>query len=329
MASLRVRKETGTLFIDFRFKGIRCREQTALISNAENRKRCKELIKMMEAKMMLGEFKYEEFFPGSPNIAKIQSAINAEANSFIPKGDVFPVFSEFSETWFLESEVQWRSSHTKNVRGIIDSSLNPAFGSKPIDQISKAEILQFRALLARKPERNCNGPMTANQADSFYGECSLRQSHFEHPSNEAYLIIYSTAAQQEGETTLLHPAKAYAEAKGNEPPNIPDPIAQHSAGGRLNLTLSSSSDYSLGEKIIKPFLGSKQPAQELTPVQVPQKVHQSPVEVLPETEAFYRHQIDQALAANDLDKALKLAEEARRVGAVEVRNYLLQKLQVR
>lgn len=169
MASLRVRKETGTLFIDFRFKGIRCREQTALTSNAENRKKCKELIKMMEAKMMLGEFKYEEFFPGSPNIAKIQSAINAEANSFITKGDIFPVFSEFSETWFLESEVQWRSSHTKNVRGIIDSSLKPAFGSKPIDQITKAEILQFRAMLARKPGRNCNGPMTPKTVNSHMG----------------------------------------------------------------------------------------------------------------------------------------------------------------
>lgn len=169
MASVRVRKETRNLFFDFRYKGIRCREQTALPDTPENKKRCKDLLEVIKAKILLDELNYEEFFPGSPNIAKIESAINASMNSLIPKGACYPGFSEFSDLWFMESEVQWRSSHTKNVRGIVDGSLKPVFGSKPIDQITKADILQFRAHLAQKPGRNCNGPMTAKTVNSHMG----------------------------------------------------------------------------------------------------------------------------------------------------------------
>jgi len=39
MASIRVRKETGLLFFDFRFRGQRCREQTMLQDTPANRKR--------------------------------------------------------------------------------------------------------------------------------------------------------------------------------------------------------------------------------------------------------------------------------------------------
>ena len=39
MAKVTVRKETGKLVIDFTYRGVRCREQTALPDTTENRKR--------------------------------------------------------------------------------------------------------------------------------------------------------------------------------------------------------------------------------------------------------------------------------------------------
>ncbi|MBY4677223.1 MalM family protein [Marinobacterium arenosum] len=167
--------------------------------------------------------------------------------------------------------------------------------------------------------------------DSLYGEISLRQSYAGHPDNERYLIIYSSREQQQGETQLLHPAKAYAKAKGNEPPNVPDPIARHSAGGRLQLKVVAGRTQSLGETLLKPLIGDAPAPAVAAPVaNTPAALSEEPTEpALPETEAYYRAAIDRALQANDLDRALRLAEEARRVGATQVRDYLLQKLQVK
>ena len=44
MASIRVRKETGLLFFDFRFRGQRCREQTMLQDTPANRKRLEKAL---------------------------------------------------------------------------------------------------------------------------------------------------------------------------------------------------------------------------------------------------------------------------------------------
>ena len=39
MAKVRARKDSGLLFMDFYYRGVRCREQTALPDTAENRRR--------------------------------------------------------------------------------------------------------------------------------------------------------------------------------------------------------------------------------------------------------------------------------------------------
>lgn len=163
--------------------------------------------------------------------------------------------------------------------------------------------------------------------DSLYGELQIKQQQISSLQEERYLVIYSTAEQQQGQTRLLHPAKAYAKAKGTEPPNVPDPIARHSAGGLLQLRLSSQGSVSLGEVLLKPLL-SRSTAQPSVGPSVP-VAPQKELTLLPETEQFYRRQIELALERKDLSKALQLAEEARRLGATQVRQYLLERLQVR
>ena len=44
MAKVNVHKETGKLVIDFTYRGVRCREQTALGDNAANRKRVEAVL---------------------------------------------------------------------------------------------------------------------------------------------------------------------------------------------------------------------------------------------------------------------------------------------
>lgn len=62
MAKVRVRKETGKLYLDFMFAGHRCREQTALSDTPANRKKAEALLQRVQAKILLGELNYAEFF---------------------------------------------------------------------------------------------------------------------------------------------------------------------------------------------------------------------------------------------------------------------------
>ncbi len=49
MAKVVARKETGKLLIDFTYRGVRCREQTALPDTAQNRKRVGLVLQVSDA----------------------------------------------------------------------------------------------------------------------------------------------------------------------------------------------------------------------------------------------------------------------------------------
>ena len=61
MASFGIRR--GKYYIDFRYKGVRYREQTDIVDNATSRKQVKELVKRMDAEITLGSFDYLKYFP--------------------------------------------------------------------------------------------------------------------------------------------------------------------------------------------------------------------------------------------------------------------------
>lgn len=165
MAKIRCRTETNKLFIDFRFQGRRFREQTTLDNTPTNRKKLNALAKRLEAQILLGEFDYAKFFPSSKNIGKIASIATHKQKEHEATGSSqTPTFSEFSKQWKLEKRVEWRASHARNVDSILNNSLIKHFGAKRLDQISKAEILQFRTELAEKPGRGApqRSPKTIN-----------------------------------------------------------------------------------------------------------------------------------------------------------------------
>ncbi|AJY52324.1 tyrosine-type recombinase/integrase [Halomonas sp. KO116] len=166
MGKVRVRQESKKLFIDFRYDGQRFREQTLLDDNAKNRKQLEGLLQRMEAKMLLGEFNYAEFFPNSSNLQKLKTSqpTNTAKPQVVSDLDT-PLFNDFSDQWFDESKIQWRTSHVRNVSSILDSSLKPTFGKKHIGDITKSDILAFRTKLAKRRGRGATGlvsPKTIN-----------------------------------------------------------------------------------------------------------------------------------------------------------------------
>lgn len=162
MASIRSRADNGLLFFDFRIGDRRFREQTKLKDTVANRKLIGKVCARLDEQIALGTFNYSEFFPGSKNAAKleqskpaVQQTVVSQAVTRLDEGTkITPVFKEFAETWYAEKSVEWRASHKKTVREIIQNRLNPRFGEMMVGNISKADILAFRADLAKAPARN-------------------------------------------------------------------------------------------------------------------------------------------------------------------------------
>ena len=152
MGSIRVRKETGKLFLDFNYQGKRCREQTALNDTKPNRLKLEKALNKIEAEILLGIFEYSKCFPGSSNAKKFETVVEVkQANTVASKST--PLLKDFAELWFSEMKVQWRKSSSTSVRANLQNYILPILGDKEVEAIKKADILAFRSLLAKKTNR--------------------------------------------------------------------------------------------------------------------------------------------------------------------------------
>jgi len=153
MASIQIRKETGSLIIDFYFMGKRCREQTALPDSVTNRKRLQKLLDRIEADIAAGTFEYRSYFPSSKNAAKFDEKLSLTVTVAAVAGPApapaTPLFRDFAAIWYGEREIEWRKSYKSTLRATLDGHLIPHFGDKEVGQISKADVLAYRAELGK------------------------------------------------------------------------------------------------------------------------------------------------------------------------------------
>lgn len=167
MATIKIRH--GCLQIDFRYKGLRCREQTKTKNSPTNLKRMSKLVERMEAEILLGSFDYATYFPSSTKVEFFESTkkrIEAAQSQC-------PLFSDFAETWFQECEVGWRYSHRETVRRDLNIHLIPEFGESPLDKILKADVLRFRAALGRKQRANGTVGLSSSRINRIIGPLKM------------------------------------------------------------------------------------------------------------------------------------------------------------
>ncbi len=149
-----------------------------------------------------------------------------------------------------------------------------------------------------------------------------------------YLLVFTTNKDTQQTTTLLDPAKAYAKGTGNAVPDIPDPIARHSTDGVLKVKVSTSSASSI---LVGPLFGSSGPGPVMVgntaapatayaaPAAAPAPAANAPAPaaksepILNDTESYYNQAIRQAVDKGEIDKALKLLNEAERLGSTSAR----------
>ncbi|MEQ9721231.1 maltose operon protein MalM [Yersinia alsatica] len=140
---------------------------------------------------------------------------------------------------------------------------------------------------------------------------------------QIYLLVYTTREDLAKTTTLLAPAKAYAMGVGNAVPDIPDPIAKHTPTG--NLKIKATAEQGMGNIMI----GLIQPAAQSAPVVVGNSAQPAAVAaptaakpaepMLSETETYFNQAIKDAVKSGDVDKALKLLNEAEHLGSTSAR----------
>jgi len=155
---------------------------------------------------------------------------------------------------------------------------------------------------------------------------------------KVYLLVFTTNKDTQQTTKMLDPAKAYAKGTGNAVPDIPDPIARHTTEGLLKVKVKTSSSSSI---LVGPLFGSSgpgpvtvgntaaptttyvAPAAVATTATVAATAPAAPAKksepVLSDTETYFNQAIKDAVAKGDVDKALKLLDEAERLGSTSAR----------
>ena len=163
MAKVTARKETGRLVIDFTYRGVRCREQTALTDTPANRRRLDVVVQRIKKAMAEGTFAYRDFFPSSALAARFEPAQAPSAEgpltgvaptlAAVPMQANTPSLQSFADQWVRDHEVEWRRSHVQVLRSTINKHLLPQLGAKPVASITKADVLALRKKLAELPGR--------------------------------------------------------------------------------------------------------------------------------------------------------------------------------
>lgn len=139
---------------------------------------------------------------------------------------------------------------------------------------------------------------------------------------QIYLLVYTTRQDLAETTQMVNPAKAYAAGVGNAVPDIPDPIARHMPTGLLSIKVSA--EQKSGNVMIGQVFPSSAPAAapvmvgSTAPAAAP-AVPKPDAPMLDDSESYFNEAIKKAVKAGDVDKALKLLDEAERLGSKTAR----------
>ena len=171
MAKVTVRNETGKLVMDFTYRNVRCREQTALPDTQQNRKRVEVVLEKIKKALKNGTFQYRDYFPESALASRFDPAAAIDVGKSIqsPVNSSSPHFQDFASQWSKEHEIEWRRSHIRSLRSTLDGRLIPHFGQKVVSSITKSDILAYRATLAKVKGRGDKEGLSPKRINEIIG----------------------------------------------------------------------------------------------------------------------------------------------------------------
>lgn len=183
MGSIRHSETTGSLFLDFRYGVGRYREYSALPDTPSNRKKLQKVLDKIEAEIADATFVYANYFPNSKALKRLaketqnetgsnMEGVAAAAGEAVVGGKspcVGPLFKDFATKWFDERSIEWRRSHIKSLLSTLNGHLIPHFGGKVVGSITKSEVLEFRATLAKVKGRGPKEGLSSKRINEIMG----------------------------------------------------------------------------------------------------------------------------------------------------------------
>ncbi|MDE1264511.1 MalM family protein [Vibrio aestuarianus] len=141
------------------------------------------------------------------------------------------------------------------------------------------------------------------------------------------LLIYTTPELLSGESEVLHPVKLDAIARGNYPPDVPNPKIPHSQFGELSIVakvdsaivvqdaVTVSSTDTAQQKFKDDLAAQEKPSVQTTTVIASELATNDISSILSaEQQQFYLSSIENAVNVGMIDKALSLLDEAKALG---------------
>jgi integrase len=142
----KLRSDKGRLFVDFVFRGVRCREPFHFSDTRDNRKKVQAICKKLEAELALNTFDYATYFPRSKRLARFGLACDI----------VLPTLGELAKDWLAKRRPILRPATAHDYGLLLDTHILPSpIALKRIDQIRPGDIRAFVAELDAK--RNSKG----------------------------------------------------------------------------------------------------------------------------------------------------------------------------
>jgi len=140
MGKVRVRP-SGYLYFDFYYQGVRCKEYTELKNTPENLTLMNDAMTRIDSEIRLGTFEYARYFPDS----KFSKRFVVE----VPKKQGTG-FEEYANTWYKNNKISWKPSVQRDFQSVMKRHLIPYFKDKPVLDISKWMVKEFRTALGEE-----------------------------------------------------------------------------------------------------------------------------------------------------------------------------------
>ncbi|MDH0318723.1 MalM family protein [Aeromonas caviae] len=240
-----------------------------------------------------------------------------------------PVFT-FPEgkSYFAAFKLPSNSGDLKiTIAGLIDKTLfNPTV--LLLDSQFKSTRTISSNIITYKPARMLDG-------DRVEGVFTIDRSYVGNPNNETYMVVYTTQAALSQTTQAMSPSKMMAKSLSVQDYGAKDPLIPHSAWGVLTLEVEDMSASKSGDNFYKPVyqeaIDANAPIVDPTPnkLVVPAATAttltaaKTAPAMLSETESFYNTQIEKAVKAGDIDKAMQLVNEAERAGSTKAKSVFI------
>lgn len=126
-----VRIRGGSIQVDFRYKGKRCRETLSIHPTDKNLQIASDRLGQIRLAIMLNQFNYADYFPESKSI----DIFGGQPVSYL-------TVSEYIDIWWKNGKPKDESSYKKE-KGMIKNHIKPMIGRILIQEIKSGQVTEF------------------------------------------------------------------------------------------------------------------------------------------------------------------------------------------